>query len=92
MPTDQPNTAADAQDLPGTDARDDRTAAAVLSDDQPGAMPGGGGLIGGGTDGASSDSAGGASPNSPLGDAQVGGGDPETEARRRATDPGATPS
>jgi len=92
MSSDQPNNAPEPEDLPTTDARDDRTAAAVLSDDQPGAMTGGGGLIGGGTGGGSRTATGGASPNSPLGDANLGGGDPEAEARIRATDPGSTSS
>jgi hypothetical protein len=68
MPTNQPNAAA-TQDLPA-DARDDTTAASVLTDEQLDDAPGGGGL--GGAAAAADPLAGagaapsGTTPNSPI--------------------------
>jgi len=93
MPTDQPSNAADPEDLPRTDARDDRTAASVLADADLDDAPGGGGLGGAAAVPGTARATGGAAPNSPLADAMVAGtgdgggsdGDPaaEKEARTR---------
>lgn len=90
MPTDQINNAA-TEGLPD-DARDDRTAAAVLSDEQPGDAPGGGGL-GGAAAGGQGPAPAGTSPNSPIDMAlptgsEDGGTPPsaEAQARREAVD------
>lgn len=90
MPTEQINNAA-TEGLPD-DARDHRTAAAVLSDEQPGDAPGGGGLAGAATGGQGPAPAG-TSPNSPidvaLPMASEDGGTPpsaEAQARREAVD------
>ncbi len=90
MPTDQINNTAD-EALP-TDARDDRTAAAVLTDEQPGEAPGGGGL-GGAAAGGQGAAPAGTSPNSPidvpLPAASEDGNTPpsaDAQARREAVD------
>ena len=60
------NTPSNAPDAIGTDARDDRTAAAVVRD-TGNATPGGGGLGGADAAGSPSSAIGGATPNSPIG-------------------------
>ena len=84
MPTEQPSNAADAP--LSADARDDRNAASVLSDEQLDDAPGGGGLGGAAAVTGSARASGGAAPNAPLADAMGGVGEDEagTEARTRA--------
>jgi len=90
--TDQPSNApTDLKDMGDqavpTDARDDASAAAILSDSRLEDMPGGGGLGGGDAAGGANAPTGGASPNMPA-DGNVSAGDAGAarEAIRRSTD------
>jgi len=85
MPTEQPSNATDTPI--GTDARDDLSAADILSDEQLDDAPGGGGLGGAAAVPGTARATGGAAPNAPLADAMSGpaaGDEAGGEARTRA--------